>query len=746
MLKPSNPSAPLVQETPLSKALSERYLAYALSTITSRSLPDARDGMKPVHRRLLFAMRELKLNPASGFKKCARIVGDVMGKYHPHGDQAIYDAMVRLAQDFAVRYPLVEGQGNFGNIDGDNPAAMRYTEARLTLTALQMMEGIDEDMVDFRPTYDSEGEEPVVLPAAFPNLLANGSSGIAVGMATNIPPHNILELCDALTLLIQKPHCEIEELLTFIKGPDFPTGGQMIETPESILNTYKTGRGSFRVRANYIVEKLANGLYEVIIDQIPYQVQKSKLIERLAELAMGKENPLLEDVRDESAQDIRIVLTPKSRNIPPELLMEALYRQSDLESRFAMNMNMLVEKGASPKLLDLKQALQAFLDHRQDVLCRRIRHRQGTIESRLHILRGYIICHLNIDEVIKIIREEDEPKPALMARFDLDDIQSEAILNMRLRQLRRLEEFALTKESNELTAELHELNALGADEGARWRKISGEIKELKKSYVKLPDLSKRRTILSDPPKVSADFSEDALIEKEPITVICSQKGWIRSHRGHLNQEALAQIKYKDGDEAKLILNCQTTDKVLLFATNGRVYSLNADKLPAGRGTGEPYRLMIELESEYDLIDIRIYQAEQKLILASSDGYGFIIEQKNLFAQTRNGKQVMNLSPNAELAKIVDISGDSIAVIGEGRKLLIFALNELPEMNKGRGVRLQKYTTGGLADIKCFTYEEGLSWAIGDRERLEKTLMPWVGKRAQSGRLPPPGFPRSNRFR
>ncbi|MFK7867152.1 MAG: DNA topoisomerase IV subunit A [Alphaproteobacteria bacterium] len=741
----NDPNQHQIQETPIALALSERYLAYALSTITSRSLPDGRDGLKPVHRRLLFAMRELKLNPASGYKKCARIVGDVMGKYHPHGDQAIYDAMVRLAQDFAVRYPLVEGQGNFGNVDGDNPAAMRYTEARLTQTALQLLEGIDEDMVDFRQTYDSEGEEPVVLPAAFPNLLANGASGIAVGMATNIPPHNILELLDALLHLIKHPECDIAALLQHIKGPDFPTGGQLIESEAAILNAYKTGKGSFRIRANYQVEKQKNGGYELIIDQIPYQVQKSKLIERLAELALSKENPLLEDVRDESAEDIRIVLVPKSRNVAPELLMEALYRQSELETRFSLNMNMLVEHGKAPKLLNLKQALQEFLNHRQDVLLRRGQHRTDTINRRLHLLQGYIICHLNLDEVIRIIRESDHPKPELIKAFNLDDVQAEAILNMRLRALRKLEELELKREAEALEAERDALTALAESSQLQWKKIAGDLKSLKKYYDGVPELSARRTMLGQAVEGNVEFDESALIEKEPITVICSKKGWIRSFKGHLSADGLGQVKYKDGDGARFVLLCQTTDKLLLFATNGRAYTLSADKLPSGRGTGEPFRLMIELESDHDLMAIRVLAMDEKLIIASSDGYGFVVEAKNIVAQTRNGKQVLNLSAGAQCAAIAPAEGDSVAIISTGRKLLIFALDELPEMGKGRGVRLQKYRDGQLSDLKSFNHQEGLCWRIGERERREMNLLPFTGKRAQTGRLPPAGFPRSNKF-
>ena len=736
-----------LNETPISEALSERYLAYALSTITSRSLPDARDGLKPVHRRLLYAMRALKLDPASGFKKCARIVGDVMGKFHPHGDQAIYDAMVRLAQDFAVRYPLVEGQGNFGNIDGDNPAAMRYTEARLTQTALFLLESIDQDTVDFRPTYDNEGEEPLILPAAYPNLLANGATGIAVGMATNIPPHNLPELLAACLHLIKHPDCGIDKLLHFIKGPDFPTGGLLVEDDESLLKAYSTGKGSFRLRANYQVERLKGGGYELVIDQIPYQVQKSKLLERLAELALSKENPLLEDIRDESTDQVRIVLIPKSRNVEPELLMEALYRQSELETRFSLNMNVLVEEGRAPALIDLKRCLQEFVDHRRQILLRAIAYRRHHIEKRLHLLKGYLICHLNLDEVIAIIREEDSPKPVLMERFKLDDLQAEAILNMRLRALRKLEEMALKQESKELQEELEELMKTADDPNLQWQEVSDQLKAIQAFYKKQPELSARRTIRVLPQNVTVDFSSEALIEKEPVTIICSQKGWIRSFKSHLNATELDQIKYKEGDRAQFVVPCYTTDKLILFASNGRVFTLAADKLPSGRGMGEPYRLMVEIDADQTLVAMRAVTGKEgeRLILASDDGYGFIVNEMDVIAQTRNGRQVMNLSKGAELACVREAIGDHIAVIGNGRKLLIFALAELPQMTKGRGVRLQKYRDGHLSDLKCFTYEDGLSWKIGERERVEKNLIGYVGKRAQTGRMPPPGFPRSNKF-
>jgi topoisomerase-4 subunit A len=733
-----------IRPTALADALSERYLAYALSTITARSLPDARDGLKPVHRRLLFAMRELKLNPESGFKKCARIVGDVMGKYHPHGDQAIYDAMVRLAQEFAVRYPLVDGQGNFGNVDGDNPAAMRYTEARLTETANRLLEGIDENAVDFRDTYDGEGAEPVVLPAAFPNLLANGAAGIAVGMATSIPPHNVAELCDALVYLIKTPGASIQKLTEFIPGPDFPTGGVLTESREAIAEAYATGRGAFRVRAKWEVETQKGGQWRIVVTEIPYQVQKSRLIERIAELINERKIAILGDIRDESADDVRVVIEPKSRNVDPDMLMESLFRQTDLETRFTLNMNVLTDGGRVPKVVNLREALQAFLDHRQEVLIRRSEYRRDQIERRMEILEGYIVCYLNLDEVIRIIREEDHPKQVMIERFELTELQAESILNMRLRSLRKLEEFEIRKEYDKLAEELEGLVELLGDEALRWKRIGEDIKALKKVYGPDTRLGARRTRMGEAPSAVV-VPLEAMIEREPVTVVCSAKGWIRAMKGHLGPET--EIKYKEGDGPRFTLHAQTTDKLLIFATNGRFYTLGADKLPGGRGHGEPLRLMVDLPNDHEITAIMVHDSERKLLVASSDGRGFVVPEAEVVAQTRNGKQVLNVSGGVEAAvcRPVAPNDDSVAVIGRNRKLLVFPLAELPEMTRGKGVMLQRYKDGGLADVKTFLASEGLSWHIGERTRVESDLAPWIGKRAAAGRMPPVGFPRSNKF-
>lgn len=744
MAKDTVTAAHEIRPTALADALSERYLAYALSTITSRSLPDARDGLKPVHRRLLFAMRELKLNPESGFKKCARIVGDVMGKYHPHGDQAIYDAMVRLAQEFAVRYPLVDGQGNFGNVDGDNPAAMRYTEARLTETANRLLEGIDENAVDFRDTYDGEGAEPIVLPAAFPNLLANGAAGIAVGMATSIPPHNVSELCEALVYLIKTPGASIQKLTEFIPGPDFPTGGTLAESREAIAEAYATGRGAFRVRAKWEVETLKGGQWRIVVTEIPYQVQKSRLIERIAELINERKIAILGDIRDESADDIRVVIEPKSRNVDPDMLMESLFRQTDLETRFTLNMNVLTDGGRVPKVVNLREALQAFLDHRHDVLIRRSEHRRAQIERRMEILEGYIVCYLNLDEVIRIIREEDHPKQVMIDRFELTELQAESILNMRLRSLRKLEEFEIRKEFDKLAEELEGLVELLGDVDLRWKRIGEEIRALKKAYGPETPLGARRTMMGDAPSAVV-VPLEAMIEKEPVTIVCSVKGWVRAMKGHLGPET--EIKYKEGDSARFTLHAQTTDKILIFATNGRFYTLGADKLPGGRGHGEPLRLMVDLPNDHEITAISVHEPERKLLVASSDGRGFVVPEAEVIAQTRNGKQVLNVSGGVEAAvcRPLAVGDDSVAVIGKNRKLLVFGLDELPEMTRGRGVMLQRYKDGGLVDAKTFKKADGLSWQIGDRTRVETDLGPWVGKRAAAGRMPPVGFPRSNRF-
>lgn len=731
-----------IRVAPLADALSERYLAYALSTITSRSLPDVRDGLKPVHRRLLHAMRELKLNPDSGFKKCARIVGDVMGKYHPHGDQAIYDAMVRLAQQFAVRYPLVDGQGNFGNVDGDNAAAMRYTEARLTEVAQALLEGIDENAVDFRSTYDGEGAEPIVLPAAFPNLLANGASGIAVGMATNIPPHNAGELCDALLHLIKFPNAGMDKLVEMVPGPDFPTGGELCESREAVKEAYATGRGGFRVRARWEVEKLKGGTWQVVVTEIPYQVQKAKLIEKIAELISNRKIAMLDDIRDESAEDIRVVLVPKSRNVEPEMLMESLFRQTDLENRVSLNMNVLAENGRVPKVMNLREVLQAYLDHRHVVLVRRSEYRKSQIERRLEILEGYLACYLNLDEVIRIIREEDEPKKELMKAFSLTELQAESILNMRLRSLRRLEEMEIRNEHTKLSEELAGLKELLSSEDARWKTISSEITETRKKFGQNTELGRRRTIIGDAPSAVV-VPLEAMIEKEPVTVVCSQKGWVRAMKGHLSD--FSDIKYKEGDGPGWIMHGQTTDKLLIFASNGRFYTIGADKLPGGRGHGEPLRLMIDLPNEVDVVEFLVHNPERRLLVASNDGRGFLVAEKDVVAQTRNGKQVLNVSGSSKAEHCVPVDGDMVAVVGQNRKLLVFPLSEMPEMARGKGVIIQKYRDGHISDIKVFLAESGLTWASGERTRTVTDLTAWMGKRAQAGRMPPPGFPRNNKF-
>ncbi|MCR9214873.1 MAG: DNA topoisomerase IV subunit A [Proteobacteria bacterium] len=727
--------------TSLKDAISERYLAYAMSTIMSRSLPDVRDGLKPVHRRLLYAMRLLKLDPNSGFKKCARVVGDVIGKYHPHGDQSVYDALVRLAQEFAQRYTLVEGQGNFGNIDGDNAAAMRYTEARLTLVAELLLRDIDQDTVDFRPTYDGEDSEPVVLPAAFPNLLANGSAGIAVGMATSIPPHNAIEITNALLHLIKFPNAGIDKLMEFIPGPDFPTGGELVEKPENIREAYLTGRGGFRQRATWEVENTGRGTYQIVVTEIPYQVQKSKLIERIAELIQTKKLPFLTDVRDESAEDIRLVLEPRSKNVEPEMLMQGLFRLTDLENRFSLNMNVL-DATQTPGVMSLRDVLQAFLTHRFEVLVRRSRYRLGKIEARLEVLDGYLIVFLNLDEVIRIIREEDHPKQSLIETFTLTENQAEAILNMRLRSLRKLEEMELRREHDELSEEKSGLLALLDSDELQQIAISTEIKELKKILQEHPEISDRRTRIGEAVELP-DIPLEAMIEKEPITVICSDKGWIRAIKGH--GEKNGTEKYKDGDKERFWIPAETTDKLVLFATNGRFYTIGADKLPRGRGHGEPVRLMIDLGNDQDIVSLFVHRPGRKLLVASSDGRGFIVEENSVIAQTKNGKQVLNVSGDVEAAFCVEVNGDSVAVIGENRKLNCFAIEELGEMARGRGVTLQRYKDGGLSDVITFTKEDGLSWKSGERTRTEHDLTGWYTRRGNAGRLPPRGFNKSNRF-
>jgi topoisomerase IV subunit A len=732
-----------VRPAPFSDALAERYLSYALSTIMSRSLPDVRDGLKPVHRRLLYAMRQLRLDPDQGFKKCARIVGDVMGKYHPHGDAAIYDALVRLAQEFAARYPLVDGQGNFGNVDGDNAAAMRYTEARMTAVAELLLEGIDEDAVDLRQTYDGENEEPIVLPANFPNLLANGAQGIAVGMATSIPPHNIGELCDALVHLIGHPEARIDTLVRFIPGPDFPTGGILVEPRESIVEAYAGGRGSFRLRARWHAEKLKGGVYQVVVTEIPYQVQKARLIERIAELLQQKKLALLADVRDESTDEVRLVLEPKSRNVDPEVLMETLFRQTELETRIGLNMNVL-EGGLAPRVMNLREVLRAYLDHRHEVLVRRSKFRLGKIEERLEILEGFRIAYLNIDAVIRIIREEDDPKAKMMRKWRLTENQVEAILNMRLRALRKLEEIAIEDEHKKLSAERAEIRGLLKDADRRWKRVGEEVRALKAKFGPKSLLGKRRTEIGPAPEV-AEVPLEAYVEREPVTVICSEKGWIRSAKGHVADTA--DLKYKEGDRGKFAIHAETTDKLLVFATNGRFYTLGCDKLPGGRGFGEPLSLMIELGNDQGLVHMRVYKPEEKFVVAASDGRGFVVKAEDVLAQTRAGKQVLNVEGDVEAAACAPVSGDWLAVLGENRKLILFKLDEVPEMSRGRGVILQKYKDGGLSDVKTFAMSEGLSCRIGDRTRTfaKNELKDWVGQRAQAGRLPPNGFPRSHKF-
>ena len=725
----------------LEDALGERYLAYALSTITSRSLPDVRDGLKPVHRRLLYAMRQLRLDPNQGFKKCARVVGDVIGKYHPHGDTAVYDALVRLAQEFAVRYPLVEGQGNFGNVDGDSAAAMRYTEARLTEYALAMLEGLDQDAVDFRENYDGTEDEPILLPGAVPNLMANGAAGIAVGMATSIQPHNLDEICQALTHLIKFPRATIDKLLSFIPGPDFPTGGVLVETSENIRAAYQTGRGSFRLRARWEVEKLTHGQWQIVVTEIPYQVQKSRLVEKIAEQMQARKLPMLEDIHDESAADIRLILEPRNRSIEPNVMMETLFSNTDLETRVSLNLNVLNSEMV-PRVMDLRETLQSFLDHRHGVLIRRTNHRLGKIENRLEALAGFMVVYLNLDAVIKIIREEDEPKPKLMKRWSITDNQAEAILNMRLRSLRKLEEIALKEEITALEKEHKELILLLGDNSVRWKRVGDEISDIRKRFGKKTELGARRTAVSSPPSATV-VPLTAMIEREPITVICSQKGWIRAARGHLDNNS--SLKFKEGDRARFLFTAETTDKILLLGTNGRFYTIGGDKLPGGRGHGEPVRLIVDLDNEHDIVGLFKHVPDRKLLVASSDGRGFVVPENEVVAQTRAGKQVLNVSAGVEARASSVVEGNSVAVIGENHKLIVFPLAELPEMTRGRGVKLQSYKDGGLSDAKAFSLEEGLSWKSGKRTRTETELLAWVGKRAQAGRLAPKGFPRSNRF-
>ncbi len=760
---------------PLRRAIGERYLTYALSTIMHRALPDARDGLKPVHRRILYAMRELRLSSAGGFRKSAKISGDVMGNYHPHGDAAIYDAMARLAQDFNVRYPLVDGQGNFGNIDGDNPAASRYTEARMTIVAEALLEGLNEDAVDFRDNYDGSLTEPVVLPAQFPNLLANGASGIAVGMATNIPPHNIAELCDACLHLIKTPDARDDTLLNYVPGPDFPTGGVIVEPPENIAQAYRTGRGSFRLRCKYEVEDLGRGQWQIIVTEIPYQVQKSKLIEKIAELIQTKKIPILADVRDESADDIRLILEPRSKNVDPEVLMGMLYRNSDLEVRFSLNMNVLID-GVTPKVCSMKEVLRAFLDHRQEVLLRRSRHRMDKIDHRLEVLEGFIVAFLNLDRVIDIIRYDDDPKAALMrenwgvdhiratseadyvspapGEGELSELQADAILNMRLRSLRRLEEMELMRERDELMLERANLEDLLADDSLQWAKIAEQLKETRKTFGKDYEGGARRTRFAEAGEVE-EVPLEAMIDREPITVVCSQMGWIRAMTGHI--DLTRELKFKDGDGPRFIFHAETTDRLLVFASNGRLYTVSAANLPGGRGTGEPLRLMVDLPNEAQIVDILIHKPGRKLLVASDAGNGFMVPEEEVVAQTRTGKQVLNVKDDEKAVICKPVQGDHVAVVSQNGKFLVFPISELPEMTRGKGVRLQKYNMargrqgtleldGGLSDLTTFQWEEGLKWSMGgDKTRHEADMTQWLAKRAGVGKKPPYGFPRNYKF-
>lgn len=733
-----------VYESSLEQALGERYLGYALSTITARSLPDVRDGLKPVQRRILYAMKEAGNTWDKSYKKSASAVGYVMMKYHPHGNDPIYEAMVRMAQEFSTRYPLVDGQGNFGSLDGDNAAAMRYTEARLTRAAGAMLEGIDEDAVDFQETYNGETREPKVLPASFPNLLANGATGIAVGMATNVPPHNVAEICDALLHLIRQPKASIESLMSCLPGPDFPTGGVIVEDSASLLKTYETGRGSIRLRARFEIEQLKSGLYQIVITEIPYQVQKGRLIEKMADLIVEKKIPLLTDVRDESTTDVRIVLTPRNRTVDAEMLMEALFRLTDLETRFNLNMNVL-DQGRFPRVMSLKEVLEAFLHHRKEVLCRKTTHRLVQIEHRLEVLEGFRIAYLNLDEVIRLIREEQNPKAKMMARWKLSDLQAEAILNMRLRALHKLEEIQILEELKKLTEEKETLHHLLQNESRQWAKLTEEIRKIRQAFGKETPLGKRRTDFAIAPEREV-IPLEAMIEREPVTIICSKKGWIRTLKGHTIDSM--DLKYKEGDEGRFMLPGETTDKLMLFATNGRMYTLGVDKLPGGRGHGEPLRLMIDLTNEDEIVSLFVLKAEEtdaRFLVASQDGYGFLIKARDMMAQTRGGKQIMNLPEGQKTFACVPVTGDWIAIVGNNRKLLIFEVSEIPELTRGRGVILQRYKEGALADLKIFNAEDGLTWQSGERIRCERDFRLWQGKRAQTGKMPPVGFPRTNRF-
>lgn len=730
-----------IRSVALAEELSSRYLSYAMSTIVSRSLPDVRDGLKPVHRRLLFAMRQLHLDPKSSFKKCARVVGDVIGKYHPHGDSAVYQAMARLAQDFSVRYPLVDGQGNFGNIDGDGPAAMRYTEARLTEFAMALMEGLNENSVDFRETYDGEENEPVVMPAAVPNLLCNGTSGIAVGMATNIPPHNLSEVCDALLYQIENPECEIEPLVKRLKGPDFPTGGIIVDNFASILETYKTGRGYFRIRARWETEDLSHGQYQIVIKEIPYQVQKSKLIEKIATLLQEKKLPLLSDVRDESTHDVRIVLEPKNRTVDAKLLMEHLFKNTDLEIRFSMNMNVLDSDGV-PRVMSIQEVLREFLNHRMIVLKRRSNFRLDKINARMEILSGYLIAYLNLDEIIRIIREEDDPKAKMIAEFKLTENQAEAILNMKLRNLRKLEEAEIKNEYDTLAAEKGELESLLSNEAKMWEAVAAEIKATKEKFGKKTTLGRRRTEFAEVPD-DIEVPVEVFVEKEPITIILSQKGWIRCIKGHsdLNEE----FKFKDDDSLLKAIHAQTTDKIILFDTSGKFFNISGSEIPSGRGFGQPLRLMVDLGNNDNICDMFAFEPKAQYLIASNTGKGFLVDENHIIAQTRNGRKIMNLGDNETTVFCKKITGDMVAVIGDNRKLLVFKVEEIPTMARGRGVTLQKYKDGGLSDLQIFNEADGFVYNRAGGTKTETELLSWLGHRGQVGKLAPFGFPKSNKF-
>lgn len=730
-----------IKDVQLGEELSKRYLSYAMSTIVSRSLPDVRDGLKPVHRRLMYAMRQLHLDPKNGFKKCARVVGDVIGKYHPHGDTAVYGAMVRLAQDFSVRYPLVDGQGNFGNIDGDGAAAMRYTEARLTEFAMDLMDGLNDDAVDFMDTYDGEDSEPVVMPAMVPNLLCNGSMGIAVGMATNIPPHNLSEISDALLYLIENPDCDDEPLVRRLKGPDFPTGGVIVDSFDTILNNYKQGKGSFRIRAKWTTEDLGHGQYQIVVTEIPYQVIKSKLIEKIAELLLNKKLPFLSDVRDESAQDVRIVLEPKNRTVDAAMLMEQLFRQTDLEAKFNMNMNVL-DLDCVPRVMSIKEVLHDYLVHRNDVLLRKIKFRLSKINARLEILEGYLTAYLNLDEIIRIIREEDEPKKVMMAEFKLTDNQAEAILNMKLRNLRKLDEEQINAEHSDLLEEKDKLEILHDDESQRWKAIAEEIKKTKEKYSKKTALGRRRTEFAEAP-ADIDVPVEALIEKEPITVILSQKGWIRCIKGHVDLND--DFKFKDDDALLYAIHAQTTDKIVLLDNKGKFFNVAAKDIPSGRGFGQPVRLMIDLANNDEVISMFVYEQGVNYLIASDKGYGFIVDENHLLAQTRSGRKIMNVADGENMKFCLPMTGDYVAVVGENRRLLVFKAEEIPTMARGHGVLLQKYKDGNISDIQIFKGEDGFSYNRAGGISTEKELIGWLGHRAQIGKVVPFGFPKNNKF-